>query len=387
MTPKKHILVLHQHFKTLEEVGSTRLLHLVEIMLESNYQVTVIRGGCRFTDSQHPLGFRLITLKVEYDQKMGILKRFSSFISFIFKALVKSLGLKGIDLCYASSTPLTIGLPAMMLKWIKRIPFVFEVRDLWPDVPIQLRGIKNSYLIRLAYFLESIIYKSARHIVVASPDMKDNLLKKGIKPNKITVITNFSNPVFYEQSPSIPKDKVNIIYFGAIGLANGLDSFFQFAEYALVNRPNYCFFILGEGALKTKFHTLYKKLDNLKWMDSIPKENTPLLLKDMHFNYISFADYPILATSSPNKFFDGLAIGLHPIINFKGWIYDLLLNEEMLIFDSSKEYYLLCNTIDKVILSYDYQIIKTKQLYKVKFDINNYKSQFIKILNDTTSTN
>jgi hypothetical protein len=107
----------------------------------------------------------------------------------------------------------------------------------------------------------------------------------------------------------------------------------------------------------------------------------------MHFNYISFADYPILATSSPNKFFDGLAIGLHPIINFKGWIYDLLLNEEMLIFDSSKEYYLLCNTIDKVILSYDYQIIKTKQLYKVKFDINNYKSEFIKILNDTTSTN
>ncbi len=110
-------------------------------------------------------GIEVIYFKVPYNQSMSILSRLWSFIRFMMYSTRFALKLKGIDLVLATSTPLTVGFPALVLKVFKGIPFVFEVRDLWPEVPIQMGGLKNPIVRKLAAWFERTIYSHAKHIV------------------------------------------------------------------------------------------------------------------------------------------------------------------------------------------------------------------------------
>ncbi len=110
--------------------------------------------------------------------------------------MLKSLAIawkeKNIDLVIATSTPLTVGFPALVLKKIKRIPYVFEVRDLWPEVPIQMGALKNRFLIGLARWFERSVYKNAKHIIALSPGMRDGVLDQKINKEKVSMIPNMS---------------------------------------------------------------------------------------------------------------------------------------------------------------------------------------------------
>src|SRR6185312_16720347 len=97
-----------------------------------------------------------------------------------------------IDIVYATSTPLSVAIPAMVIKWLKGTPFIFEVRDLWPEVPIQMGAIKNKFIIKLLYKLEKKIYTSAKHVVALSPGMYDGVIKYGISPDKVSMVPNMS---------------------------------------------------------------------------------------------------------------------------------------------------------------------------------------------------
>src|SRR5690606_9974442 len=180
-----------QYFTTPSEPGGTRSYWIAKELIKNGYEVTMLTSSSSIEDKivkKNIDGINVIYLSVAYSQQMNIWERAKSFFEFMWRSSTIALKMKDIDLVIATSTPLTVGLPALLLKKIKRIPFIFEVRDLWPEVPIQMKGIKNAVIIKLLKWFEKAIYKNARHIVALSPGMAEGVIARGIDKKKVSVI-------------------------------------------------------------------------------------------------------------------------------------------------------------------------------------------------------
>ena len=220
------ILYIHQYFHTPEQGGGTRSYWIARKMVERGHQVVIITQSDEYKIKTivNYENFKVIYLKGNYSNYMSKWNKVYSFISFMYKSILESTNQRDVDCVFATSTPLTIGIPALILKWLKNIPYVFEVRDLWPEFPIQIGAIKNKFLISILQFLEKTIYKNANHVIALSPGMQDGVIKY-IPKSKTTVIPNMSKPdkfyprlqddALYEKY-KLDKDKFFIVHFGAI---------------------------------------------------------------------------------------------------------------------------------------------------------------------------
>ena len=137
--------------------------------------------------------FEIYSTKTKYNNSMSYMRRILAFMYYIIKSIIIGIKLKEIDIVFATSTPLTIALSGYILSKIHRAKFIFEVRDVWPDIPIGLGVLKNKLLIALLKRYEYFIYKKADHIIVASKGMYNNLIDKGVKGEKLSIITNMAN--------------------------------------------------------------------------------------------------------------------------------------------------------------------------------------------------
>ncbi len=257
-----------------------------------------------------------------------------SFIKFIYRAYEKATEIEDADFCYATSTPLTIGLVVLWLRRLHRIHYYFEVRDLWPEAPIQMGVIKNYFLIKYLFYLEKKIYSRADKIIALSPGILEGIKKK-VPKKEVHLIPNFSDCVFFhpeEKNPALEekfsvKGKFVISYFGALGKANHLDYLLDAARCLDRNSlDNVHFIVAGKGAELTMIKEKVKLygLTNIHFIGFINKVSLHDMLNVTDAVYISFAKKPILETNSPNKFFDGLAAGKLCISNTKGWMKELI---------------------------------------------------------------
>jgi len=331
---KKKILYIHQYFITPKQSGGTRSYWLSQELIKKGYNVTMLTAR----NNQETLiqrqcidGINVIYIKNSYDNSFGITKRIFSFIRFMILSTIIALKEKKVDLVFATSTPLTVGVPALILHWFKRIQFVFEVRDLWPEVPIQMGGIKNKLVINILYQFEKIIYRKAKHIIALSPGMVDGVLKQGINSDKISMIPNMAKiDEFYIREPNveiankfeIDLNKFNITHFGAMGQANGLDYIIN-AAYILktIGNSNFDFIFLGDGSTKNSLIQKSKelKLENIKFIDAQSMNIVSEIINLSDCSIVSFSNIPILRTNSPNKLFDTLSAGKPLIVNSSGW--------------------------------------------------------------------
>jgi glycosyltransferase involved in cell wall biosynthesis len=229
---------------------------------------------------------------------------------------------------------LTIGLTALQLKKKKNIPYYFEVRDLWPEAPIQMGAIRNPFLKKYLYSLERKIYRNAQEIIALSPGMRDGIEK--IVPEKpVYILPNISDcDYFYPETKDRKleekyqvKNKFVISYFGAIGKVNQLEYMIE-AIKACQEKAlhDIHFLIAGKGAESEKIRSLIQKyqLKNVSFLGFLNKEGVKELLNVTDATYISFAEKPILETNSPNKFFDAIAAGKLCIVNSHGWIREMI---------------------------------------------------------------
>ena len=157
------ILILHQYFNTPAVGGPLRSYYLAKALLSRGHQVSVItstNAGHRRVENIE--GIQVHYLPIAYDNSFGFYKRGRSFIQFVAGACQASSKISNIELTYAISVPITVGICAMWLKRFRRIPFIFEVGDLWPDAPIELGFVKNPLLKSLLYTLEKKIYRGAQ---------------------------------------------------------------------------------------------------------------------------------------------------------------------------------------------------------------------------------
>jgi glycosyltransferase involved in cell wall biosynthesis len=328
------IIYVHQYFKTPEEGGAVRSYHLAKGLVRAGHDVELITTGNNPTYDQRWIdGIKVHYLPVKYDQKFIYLKRIWAFLDFVKKSKLLLKKLKRPDLLYISSTPLTTGLIGLWAKNKMAIPYVFEVRDLWPKAPIEVGAIRNPLLIRYLQQLEARIYQNAMSLVALSPGIANHL--RTISPQStLHLLPNFSD---LEQFQPMPKsdtllkkygleETFTIAYTGALGKVNAVEELIDLAELAFQRNKNWQFLIMGTGSHREYLAQIAqeKGLENVIFIPFGNKASVNEVLSLADFAWISFAHLPVLKTNSPNKFFDAIAAGKPVIINHKGWVYDLM---------------------------------------------------------------
>ncbi|MGF1636630.1 MAG: glycosyltransferase family 4 protein [Cyclobacteriaceae bacterium] len=333
-----HIIYLHQYFKLPGEPGGHRSWYFANAMAAQDWQVDVVTAhNIKKAATREVDGIRIHYLPVSYDNSFSTVRRVYSFVKFAVLALLKIRKLKKSNLLYATSTPLSIGMVALFSKKLFGIPYIFEVRDLWPDVPAQMGYIRSKWLYRLLKHLEKMIYRNSEQVIALSPAISDHISAEN--PDlKIQMLPNMADCDFFAKENTknsrlegIPTDRKLISYTGTLGRANHLEYLLQAAHMAKKELPELFFVIAGDGARKHALMELAKDLalDNIIFTGALSKEKVRQLLQGSLAAYISYASYPMLHTGSPNKFFDALAAGCPVIINFGGWISDLVLLKQL----------------------------------------------------------
>jgi len=264
---------------------------------------------------------------------MGAIARLWAFRRFMDAACWRVLVMRGVDVVYASSTPLTVGAPALWAWWLRRRPYVFEVRDLWPAVPIELGVIRHAAVIRTARLLERQIYRSARAIVTLSPGATA-VVRRSVGDDKLVIeVPNAADTESF--TPDVDGtevrqqmewgDPIVFVHAGAMGRVNGLDAIVQLAA-RFRDDPRILFALVGEGGEKARLveQAAREGLSNLRIHPGVPKRRMPALMAAADVGLMTVMPAPILEHNSANKFFDYLAAGKPVVLNYGGWMRDTL---------------------------------------------------------------
>ena len=341
---KEKILYVHQFFFHPKESGGTRVYWNAQELMKAGYEVTVITQGnpmnpfhksFKKIERRNIDGINVIYIRNAYAMSFSVARRFLAFFLFMVKSTWFVLKERNVSLIIASSTPLSIGLPALVAKIFREIPYIFEVRDLWPEVPIQMGAIRNRFFIWLLRKFEATIYRHARHIVALSPGMAKGI-ELYIPHSKVSIIPNMSKiDKFFSREKNrvleaklgLMSDSIKIIHFGAMGYVNGLENFVEAAKISTSKYGREIEFILVGGGKRKADYQVYQKnenLLNLHIFDRIAMEELSELVNLCDISYIGVVPIPILETNSANKFFDSLSAGKPIIINFGGWMQEII---------------------------------------------------------------
>ncbi len=332
-----HILYIHQHFATPAGSTGTRSYEFARRWVKAGHKVTLITGyydigGLQVNKTlnrkQTIEGINVVIVGTKYSNKQSYLRRIISFMSFCLLSIYASIRANGVDVIYASSTPLTVGIPAMAIKWARRVPFVFEVRDQWPEIPIELGVIKNRFLIKILLWLEKTIYKSCSWIVALSPGQAEGIKEVLADEKPIAVIPNSCDiDVFRPEIDGSAVrqrrgwgDKLVLLHTGAMGKVNSLNFVIEAAE-RLKDHSDIIFVLIGDGNQKSSLESEVKKLGlaNVEILSSVPKRELSEFYAAADAGLVIIGNYPIIEHNSANKFFDSLSAGKAVLINYSGW--------------------------------------------------------------------
>ena len=340
------ILYLHQHFTTPKGSGGIRSYEMAQKCIKEGINVTMVCGSHSGGNSGldvvfkwgkregHVNGIYVIEFDLQYSNKDNFLKRSYLFLLYSFRAIFVALT-HDYDIVFATTTPLTAGIPGIFARWIRRKQFIFEVRDLWPELPKAMGVIKNPIVLKLLDLLEWTTYKSANKLIGLSHGICKGIESKGISKENIIEVPNgcdlelFSKDSTIWRPEGVKSEDVLFIFSGAHGIANGLDALLD-AVNILVKRniTGYKIVLIGNGKLKPNLikRTKLENLDeNIIFLDPVPKEKLIGLLKSSDIGLQLLANIPAFYYgTSPNKFFDYLSAGLPVLTNYPGWVADLI---------------------------------------------------------------
>lgn len=333
------ILYLHQYFVTPEMQGGTRSYEMAKRMVAAGHEVHIVTSSKDEGRACHEIidGINVHWLPVLYDNKMNNIRRVIAFLQFAFLCGLKAKRIGG-DIVFATSTPLTIVIPALYAKWRLKIPMVFEVRDLWPELPIAMGAINSRFLQWLAYKMEHIAYNCSENVVGLSPGMCEGVAKTGYPPERIHNIPNSCDNEFFavpESAGELFRKKHKwldgrplIVYAGTFGRINGVCYLAELAEATYNIDPEIRFLAVGAGAEELKLLKKAKELGvyekNFYMLPPVNKNEIPELLSAATVCCSLFIAVEEMWNNSANKFFDALAASKPVVINYGGWQKDII---------------------------------------------------------------
>jgi glycosyltransferase involved in cell wall biosynthesis len=338
---RMRIIYLHQYFNTPEMSGSTRSFEVARRLVAAGHDVDIITSwqepttqkGWFTTDVS---GMRVHWLPVRYSNDMNHLARVAAFFKFAIRAARRARRVPG-DVVFASSTPLTIAIPAIYAARRRGIPMVFEVRDLWPELPIAIGALKNPVLRGAARALERLAYSNSAAVIALSPGMAEGIRRTGYPPEKVAIVPNAADLESFKRDiprgrlfrtrMGIDDGKILVGYLGTLGRINGVSYLVRLAA-ALKGDPRFVFLTVGDGQEREQLAALARSEDvldrNFRMLSKIPKAQVPALLSAVDVATSLFLPIPQMESNSANKFFDALAAGCCVAINYGGWHAQLL---------------------------------------------------------------
>jgi len=283
------IIYIHQYFKLPEDGGAIRSYYITKSFVDKGWKVEVIsawNGG--FYRYKEVGGVKIHYLPVKYLNAMKYRRRILAFLRFARMAYLLALRLEKCDLYYISSTPLTTGLVGLWLKKKTSLPYIFEVRDLWPEAPIEMGVVKNKLAIKCLRNLEKNIYMSALGIVALSPGIKEGVLKV-YGHAKVAMVPNMSDIPFYsdKMEGGISGDNFGlgshtfvVSYIGALGKVNDLDRLLLIANECQKQKLDICFLVAGSGGQEQHLVELAEGLGlkNVQFLGMLDKWEVKKLL-------------------------------------------------------------------------------------------------------------
>jgi glycosyltransferase involved in cell wall biosynthesis len=339
-----HILLIHQAFAALDEPGGTRHHELARFLAGQGHRVTVIAspvsyltGGASRVASREPS-------HGDEDENVTILRAFTyqalhksfvhrviAFFSFMISSFFLGLRVKNVDLVWGTSPPIFQGWTAWILARLKRAPFLFEVRDLWPEFAIAVGVLKNSTLIKMSLWLEKFLYRHADKVVVNSPGFVDHVKSRGVP--SVELIPNGADPAMFDGSDSGEAfrkqhhldDSFVVLYAGAHGMSNDLGVVLEAARI-LESKPGITIVFLGDGKEKANLMAQAEvmNLKNVMFLPPVPKSEMPAALAGAHACIAILKPLEAYKTTYPNKVFDYMAAARPVVLAIDGVIREVV---------------------------------------------------------------
>lgn len=345
------LIYLHQYFLFPSEQSGTRSYDLSKAFISKGYEVEVVtsttnpdlKGPTRWKTVEKE-GIKVHYIYLPYGNHLSFFRRIKIFLKFLWYASFKVLNIKA-DVLLATSTPLTIGIPALVKKWKHKTPYVFEVRDVWPEAVIAIGAVKNPRIQKALYYLERLLYKQAAAVVPLSVDMESSILSRYpfLTQKPVEVIENISElkrfQGDYDPQRSLLNDQLgikprfSILYAGSFGRVNGIFYPVELAEKLLKHKADIAIILIGNGAEKSavleKAQNAGVLNKNLFIVPPVAKQELPQWYFEVDMGSSFVIPIQELWANSANKFFDTLAAGKPVLINHGGWQKEAILNQNM----------------------------------------------------------
>ncbi len=342
------ILYVSQYFPPEMGAPAARAAELAQHWAQVGHDVSVLTGFPNHPTGVVPPEWRSRLRRLAHHEKVGRVdvfrtwlwplpnrkahERMRNYASFCLSAAVRGLSLPSPDVIIGSSPQLLVGLAACWLAFVKRVPFVFEVRDLWPESLIAVGvGSENSILNKTLSAIAGFLYKHADHVVVVTSAFKDHLVQHWrVLPGKISVVengveTDLFAPESIDANLSLRQQldaegKFLVCYVGTMGMAHGLETLLDAADQLRHENPNVLFLLVGEGAEKERIKAIAQSrgLSNVRFLDQQPREKIPAIISASDACVVLLKKTEVFKTVIPTKMLEFMSCARPVILGVEG---------------------------------------------------------------------
>jgi glycosyltransferase involved in cell wall biosynthesis len=339
------VIYFHQYFVIPRGAGGIRSYAMARRLIERGHQVVMVCGRAEGGMTGLTVAFRsgvrrgvvdgieVIEFDLNYSNADRLFKRSLKFLKFALRSIGLAMT-ERYDVLFATTTPLTASIPGIVARWLRGKPFVFEVRDLWPELPRAMGVIRNPVVLWAMGLLEWTSYRSAHRLVGLSPGIVDGIAHCGVPRDRIVSVPNgcdldiFANPVQSWRPAQVRPTDLMAVFAGTHGMANGLDAVLNAAaELKRRGRDDIKLLLIGQGRLKPSLQARAERegLSNVMFHDPVNKAQLAGLMAATDVGLQVLANVPAFYYgTSPNKFFDYIAAGLPVLNNYPGWLADMI---------------------------------------------------------------
>jgi len=333
------ILLINQAFVSPDEPGHTRHFELAQFLRARGHELVVVASDLNYQTGERTVeraglyaeqnidGVRVLRAYIYPALHRSYLWRIVSFLSFMVSSVWTALRVREVDLVMGTSPPIFQAVSAWFVAFLRRRPFLLEVRDLWPEFGVGMGVLKNPVVIAAARWVESFLYVRAAHILVNSPAYKEYMVGKGVPAEKITYIPYGTDvDMFTPEIDGSPvrrelglENKFVVLYAGALGQANDIDTLLRAAE-RLKGEERIHFVLFGDGKERARLQDEAERLglENVIFAGVRSKVEIPAVIASSDACLAILQDIPMFRTTYPNKVFDYMAAGKPTVLVIDG---------------------------------------------------------------------
>ena len=347
------ILFLTHYYLPEGNAPASRVSALAKRWAKDGHEVTIVTSAPNvpdgkvyegyknvWTSEEFMDGVRVIRIWTYIAPNKGTVRRIINYVSYMFSAVIHCLLIKKPDIMIATSPQFFCGWAGVLLHWLRRFPFILEIRDIWPESMSAVNAGLPAPLLRIIGWMEKLMYRSAQHIVTVGDGYVERLKERRVPENKISVVMNgvdrtlfYPRPVNHDLLRKYGIDgKFICSYIGTIGMACGLKTALDAAEILQKRKDDRIRIVLvGDGALRTELEMEAKmrNLSNVIFTGRRPKEEIPEWIASSNINLVHLKKSELFKSVMPSKIFESAGCARPVLIGVEGFARELVLRAGM----------------------------------------------------------